>query len=413
MISWQTHGFKPWLRTVAFLTVCVFTFTSIAWDGGINKAYAAAPNPQSLSQVAPFSSQPALSMIDRPDLPDSYGTIKATFKGHSPQIVLHIQDAHINEEAQRNIANIIRYFNEKYKLSLVNLEGASGELYTELFSFFPSQEARRNVADYFLKQGRLTGPEYLAIVDKPAMTLYGVEDKALYNENRSAYVDALQFKDRDEKILAELGKVLESISRFVFPEEMRELNRRRAAYQDGGAELVAYVRYLVELGRKQGIKLEAYPGMQSLIQLVDLEKKVDFEKAAPETEALINDLKKILPREELSRFLTNTVHFRMKKMKRSAYYGYLETLIKSISMAMSGGEDLAAKYANVMAYFQYMKLYDTIDVSLFDEIEFLETTVKAKVLTTPEQLQLDHVMRILDIYNKMFDFSLTKQDAEF
>ena len=188
MISWQTHSFKPWLRTVALLTVCVFSFTSIVWDGGINKAYAAAANPSSVTPVETFKANAALSLIDRPDLPDSYGTVKGSFKGNRDAIVIAIQDAHVNEEAQRNIANILRYFSEKYQLGLVSLEGATGELYTELFSFFPNKEARRNVADYFLKEGRLTGPEYLAIVEKPAMTLYGVEDKDLYEENRKAYV---------------------------------------------------------------------------------------------------------------------------------------------------------------------------------------------------------------------------------
>ncbi|MFA5390062.1 MAG: hypothetical protein WC331_01380 [Candidatus Omnitrophota bacterium] len=412
MISWQTHNFKPWLRTVALLTVCVFTFTSIVWDGGV-KAYAAAPKPESFTPVGTFKAGVALSLIDRPDLPDSYGTIKSSFKGNREQIVLHIQDAHVNEEAQRNIANILRYFSEKYQLGLVNLEGASGELYTELFSFFPNKEARRNVADYFLKEGRLTGPEYLAIVEKPAMTLYGVEDKELYEENRKAYVDALQFKTRDEEILTRLNKVLEGVSRFVFPAEMRELIRRRAAFQEGGPELTSYVRYLVELGRKHNIALDEYPGMHSLIQLVDLEKKVDFDKAEKETDELINDLKRVLSREKLSRFLTNTVHFRMKKMKRAAYYGYLQDEIQGVSVVQSGGEDLAAKYTNVIAYIQYMKLYDAIDVSIFDEIEFLERTVKNKLFTTPEQVKLDHILRIYDIYCKMFDFTLTKQDAEF
>ncbi|MEI7752521.1 MAG: hypothetical protein WCJ71_10600, partial [Candidatus Omnitrophota bacterium] len=413
MISWQTHSFKPWLRTVALLTVCVFSFTSIVWDGGINNAYAAAANPSSVTPVETFKANAALSLIDRPDLPDSYGTVKGSFKGNRDAIVIAIQDAHVNEEAQRNIANILRYFSEKYQLGLVSLEGATGELYTELFSFFPNKEARRNVADYFLKEGRLTGPEYLAIVEKPAMTLYGVEDKDLYEENRKAYVDALQFKDRDEKILVELNKVLEGISRFVFPEEMRELTRRRAAFQEGGPELVSYVRYLVELARKHNIALDEYPGMHSLIQLVDLEKQVDFDKAEKETDDLINDLKRVLSREKLSRFLTNTVHFRMKKMKRAAYYGYLQDEIQGVSVAQPGGEDLNTKYANVIAYIQYMKLYDAIDVSIFDEIDFLEKTVKNKLFTSPEQVQLDHLLRIYDIYCKMFDFSLTKKDAEF
>ena len=34
MINWQTQGFRPWLRTVAFLTAFVFAFTSVKSVGG-------------------------------------------------------------------------------------------------------------------------------------------------------------------------------------------------------------------------------------------------------------------------------------------------------------------------------------------------------------------------------------------
>ena len=414
MISWQRPTIKPWIRAIAFFTCFVFTFTSVVWDGGVKSAQAASPvsvDPTSVVIPAPLS---PLSLAETPDLPEGFGTVKKTFKGTGKQIIVAIQDAHVNEEAQRNIANILRYYSEKYQLGLVNLEGASGELYTDLFSFFPNQQARKNVADYFLKEGRLTGPEYLAIVDRPVMQLYGVEDPELYEQNRQAYVESLSFKGRDEEVLVALNKVLEYMTRFVFSEEMRELVRRRVAFQEGGRELVSYVRFLTETAKKHGLKPEDYKGMNSLIQLVDLEKQIDFDKAEKETDDLINDLKRALSPDKLSRFLTNTVHYRMKKMKRAAYYAYLEEEIKGVGVTQTGnGEDLKTKYANVLNYIRYMKLYDTIDVSLFDEIEILEKDVKNKLYTKPEELKLDHLLRIYDVMSKMFDFLLTKQDAEF
>ena len=172
MIAWQKPNIKPWLRTVAFLTAFVFTFTSVVWDGGLTKAHAAAT--QSPLTESSLSSSSASSLLAQVALPDTYGTVKSSFLGDPEKVVIHIQDAHVNEEAQRNIANIIRYFSEKYQLGLVNLEGASGELYTKLFSFFPSKQARQSVADYFLGEGRLTGPEYFAIVDASPVILNGV-----------------------------------------------------------------------------------------------------------------------------------------------------------------------------------------------------------------------------------------------
>ena len=412
MMATQQSAFKPWLRSIALATCVIFTFTSVVFDTGFSEVHAAASQAQIPATTGPHL--PSIdSLVDRPDLPDTYGTVKTTFKGKRGAMVVHIQDAHINEEAQRNIGNIIRHFNEKYQLGLVNLEGASGELYTELFSFFPNRDARKNVADYFLREGRLTGPEHLAIVDRTPVLLNGVEDPELYEENRQAYVEALDFKARDEEVLAKLGKLMDGVSRFVFPGEIRELNRRRQNFQEGGREMVAYVRYLVELAHRNQISLNDYPSMHSLLKLVDLEKQVDFNQAEKEVDLLINDLKKMISREKLTRFLTNTVHFRMKKMKRSEYYGYLQDEVLAAFDMASDPEALRAQYANVLSYISYMRLYDTVDVSIFEEIDQLERVVKQKLFTNQDQVRLDHMFRIFDIYRKMFEFTLTKQDAEF
>lgn len=406
---------KPWLRSIAILTCLIFTATSVVQADMIATltSSSAKSNPEEKISVNPQA------FLETIQLSDSIGQIKKSFQGSRDRVIIHIQDAHINEEAQRNIAGILDYFVSDHQLKWVSLEGAQGELYTDLFSFYPSQNARRTVSDYFLREGRLTGPEYLAIVNRPDLKLYGVEDKAIYDENRKAYLDALNFKNRDEEILAGLQKIMNRLSRYVFSEEMGELNRRRSSFQEGGRELAGYVHYLIDTAKKNNLALYDYPGMHSLISLVELEGEIDFDKAEQEIEGLTQDLKKILSREKLSRFLTNTVQFRMKKMKRGDYYGYLEDEIKNLPVTSTvatdtGGEAaLREKYENVLKYLRYMKLYESINVEIFDEIEKLENVIKNKLFKSEVEVKLDRLMRMLDIYQKMFDFTLTKQDADF
>ncbi len=402
MINWQSGSFSRWLRVIATVTTLLFTVNTVAWADGNHLA-------QSFQQLT--KPEPAkASLFDSLALPDSIGQIKTSFQGSRDRIVVHIQDAHVNEEAQRNIGKILDYFSKRHGVKRVSLEGAEGDLYPELFSFFPDKKARRNVADYFLKEALLTGPEYLAIVENPEIKLYGVEEKEVYEENRKAYLAAVELKERDEEVLAEVGKVLEDVSRYVFSDELRELLQKRSAFQEGGRELVQYIRYLVQAAEKHKIALFDYPVMHSLLSLVELESGIDFEKAEREIDELTADLKKLLSREKLSRFLTNSVQFRIKKMRRSEYYGYLEEEIKGVP----GTEvSLQQKYANVLKYLQYMRLYDAIDIRVFDEIESLEKGIKNKLFRSEEEVALDRLYRIFDIYQKMFDFSLTKQDADF
>ncbi len=176
--------FHPWLKAVALFTAIIFLTTSIV----------SADQLQSIRVKAPLLSPDLPSPHQSPmreefaALPESLGQVKRMYQGRSDRIVVHIQDAHVNEEAQHNIAAILDYFAQNHQLQLVNLEGAEGELYTSLFTAFPNKKARQNIADYFLKAGRLTGPEYLAIVERPDMVLFGVEDRAIYEKNRNAYL---------------------------------------------------------------------------------------------------------------------------------------------------------------------------------------------------------------------------------
>ncbi|MBU3759672.1 MAG: hypothetical protein FGM27_07065, partial [Candidatus Omnitrophica bacterium] len=413
MIEWQAPKARVWLRAVAFAVAAIFTTQDIVWaDGGSFVESLAKRNetPVSVPSGLDWTRRDASSFFNAVSLPENLGQIKRNFQGSRDRIMIHVQDAHANTEAQKNIASVLDYFVKEHGLKLISLEGAEGELETELFSFFPNREARLTAAEYFLHQARLSGPEYLVMVDRPEVDLFGVEDRGIYEENRRAYLESLETKDRDEELLAGLNKVLEGVSRFVFSDELRGILRARTNFQEGGRELTRYVRALVESAKKNNVAIHDYPGMHSLLALVDLESQIDFEKAEKEIDVMISDLKNLLGRDKLSAFLTNTVQFRMKKMKRSDYYGYLQGEVTGM-----GAEDasLAKKYENVLSYLKYMQLYDAIGVDIFEEIENLETSIKNKLFRSEQEVQLDRILRIAGIYDKMFSFTLTKQDADF
>ena len=285
IIVWQKPGVRPILRAISLVTVFVFTVTSTVGPQTLALANPA-PKPVMASSQVEAVAKPISHLMDDVKLSESIGEIKKSYKGSRDQIVIHIQDAHANEEVQYNIANILDYFAKEYELKLINLEGAEGELFTELFSIFPHKTARKNVADYFVKQGRLTGPEYLAIVNRPDLILNGVEDREIYQRNREAYFLALEHKEEDEEILTNLGQILDTVSRFIFTSETRSLIQHRQAFHDEHRELISYVRYLMELTKKYQVSLGDYPQIESLSSLLSLEANIDFDKANQEMDTL-------------------------------------------------------------------------------------------------------------------------------
>src|SRR3989338_10906303 len=233
MLEWQKPSTKFWLRGAALLTAFIFTVTNTSWAG--NNAGPASPA-ASIPSTPGLNELKSTSFFDSIRVPESMGEIKKSFQGSRDRIVVHIQDAHVNEDAQKNIAQILDFFSKQYGMKLVNLEGAEGRLYPEVFSFFPDKSARQDVAEYFLKQGRLSGPLYWAVVERPEAELFGIEDNALYEENRKAYLSATGNKERDEEILEKLGKILSEISRYVFSEDLQKLVKQRGSFQEGGHE---------------------------------------------------------------------------------------------------------------------------------------------------------------------------------
>ena len=90
--------------------------------------------------------------------------------------------------------------------------------------------------------------------------------------------------------------------------------------------------------------------MQSLVEITELETQINFEKAEKESEALIHEVKKLLPPEMLSEFLMKTVHYRMKKLRRGDFYGYLA---RTARMVLSS-EQLKARQ-NALQYLRYIQ----------------------------------------------------------
>ncbi|MFA7000877.1 MAG: hypothetical protein WC352_01860 [Candidatus Omnitrophota bacterium] len=307
------HKKQLWLRVVALVTAVMFTTQStvLAGDPGIARPQ---PTPLAPSAGADIQTPDLLRTLD---IPEAFGQIKKKSRGTNGKLVLCIQDAHGSFEAQRNIARILEHLTRRYGLRLINVEGASGELYRELYQIYPDREVRRSVSEYFMARGRLGAAEYFSMVERSSATLFGIEDADLYERNRAAYLDALRVKQQGNRFLSAFTKTLENVSRFVFSDTMREWVKLRSQTQEDGRHLLAYVRFLVKTARGLGVDVYDYTSLRSLLELLDLEKEIDFERSDSELEALLEAMKRELGGDRLPLFMARSGAFKAKTLKRS------------------------------------------------------------------------------------------------
>ena len=139
--------------------------------------------------------------IDNIGVPKDIGSVKTRYKGKDgKKLVIHIQDAHCNYEAQTNISKILENLSKAYNVNLVSVEGADGFIDTSWFKAFPDAEIRKEVADYFMKKGEITGAEFLSITEDYPIKLYGAENRDLYIKNLNAFTSTYPNKEEIEKI---------------------------------------------------------------------------------------------------------------------------------------------------------------------------------------------------------------------
>ena len=108
---------------------------------------------------------------------------------HTAPVLIHIQEAHANPEAQRHIIRILEDLIAHHGLRLILVEGGSGDVGLADLRAVAAPEQRRQVAEKYLDLGVISAEEYLDLVSDHPLTLWGVEEPALYDQNFEALLD--------------------------------------------------------------------------------------------------------------------------------------------------------------------------------------------------------------------------------
>lgn len=148
--------------------------------------------------------------IDQIDVPDSIRIKEYECDSLERSWVL-IQDAHCNYQAQLAIADAVRWLVRDHGLRLVAVEGSVGLIDTSPFASFSDKEIKKDVADYFMKQGKITGPEFESICGEGKFEIHGVDDSELWQENNKALMNALNAKEKTLSYCSKARSLLEGL----------------------------------------------------------------------------------------------------------------------------------------------------------------------------------------------------------
>ena len=393
-ISSKTRFKKP----VALLVAISFIFSNIAL-ADISKT----TNLDTKKPVE-ITTDPAKIVIPR-----DYGLIKSKYTAKdSKKLVIHIQDAHCNYEAQSNIIKILECLIKNDGLSLISVEGADGFIDTSWFKAFPDADIRKEVADYFMKKGEITGPEFLSITSEYRIKLFGAETRAYYIENLNAFTSSYPLKEDVEKYFNQIKAVLNKLKNYIYSDELKELDTKNLDYESKKLSFTDYVKYLESLGEKYKMNLRQYENLFKLVSVLVYEKKIDFNVVDKERAALIDVITKKLEKEALAELVNKSLEFKVGKISSAEYYDYLKALAAKHGISMSG------EYPNLFNYIIYNSVYSRIEnEQLFSDIKKFEGDVKNKIFANDDQRTLDKLSCHINILLGLVNIRLLNGDFDY
>jgi hypothetical protein len=346
-------------------------------------------------------------------IPSQLGSVKEVFEAvdsnlNNPKTIIQIQDAHCNYEAQKNLAAIVDYLVKEKKLRLIMVEGGSGDVSLSYLRNYTDKKAREEVADKYLKMGKISGEEYLDIVSDYDLELYGVEDQSLYDANLKAFLDLETYRKDGLADLDKISAVIKALKPHIYDEKLLKFEQIKTDYQNKTIALTQYLDQLRESFMGGNRNLRSYPHIQAFLESSRLEKDMDFKLAESERNVFIKALAKMLDENGVKELIGKTQDFKNNKITGQDYYAYLKD-------SAENKINIERDYPQLNNYILYVNIGKDIDTAkLLKEIGSMEDKILDKLFASDEQRRLNHIDKQVNMLADFLKLDLTPEEyADF
>ncbi len=228
--------------------------------------------------------------IDRINIPREIGSVDARFQSASPDapVIVHIQDAHGQWQAQRQIEQVLFYLQRNFGFKTLFLEGGlKGKISSDLLRFFSEESLNRELAGLFLKAGEIGGAEEFILMSGRKVQAYGVEQGKLYKRNLFGFRKVYAYREQSNAFLNDLKALISSYSSHSLRSDLRHFLQSWLHYQDSKSDILSHLKVLSREAQKH-LRLDLhdarnqfdYPQLLRFFKLEETEQKLKNQSAA-------------------------------------------------------------------------------------------------------------------------------------
>ena len=228
------------------------------------------------------------------ELPNSLGVVEEQ-KQLTPVIssdhpfLIHIQDAHANPTAQRNIQQTINYLVKEYDINTVFIEGAQGVLNKQNIEFIPDAHSNQQFVQQLVELGEATGAE-MALLNpehKNKVQFVGIENIQSYQKNFLLFQKVMSQWEESNQWIEQQRKTLDQSATKILDKTALKILRHslKADHQNINQVLSDLDKATQEkLARNLHSPLEqfSFPNLVRLYMLKEEAGQIDVEKAKQE-----------------------------------------------------------------------------------------------------------------------------------
>ena len=331
----------------------------------------------------------------------------------SDPFIIHIQDAHDNIEAQKNIRNVLQAMTQnstegsKQLPLLVGIEGAQGSFNFETYHSFPDRSIVESFADYFLEKTMITGPEYIGMThrEKNMFSFYGVENKDLYLKHVNAFKNAVKNETQAQNIGKNIQMELSILKTKKLNNALSELIAKKLDYNNNKIDMGKYIEFLAGTEKQKSTESNnLYPNLKLFLTALNLQNKMNFTEVENERKHFIQELSEKLQPAQLNELAQASLSYRLGQISHSQFYNYLKKLCSLSNVEL-------VKWKEMQKYMRYVFISDRIHAEiLWTEILALENKKFEQLTTNPTEKEIVQLTRDEILLNKLTHFKLSPED---
>ncbi len=322
------------------------------------------------------------------------------------RLVIFIQDLHCNPEVQKNISEILSFFDTKYGLKKIFLEGApAGKADLSLFTGITDPAIKEKTLESLLGEGLLSGAVYYGAKNNKE-NIFGLEQWNLYKENVARMSALLSSKSGSDGSCAELNNLLEQTMALHASSRLKVENYR---IKEAEKSKDKYKQF-AEIAHRAGISLVQYPNLWRQTEAGKLNAQIKFKRLPKDLQAFLKDIQEKTPYG-----VYKTIAAKLGDNNRDG-----EFYLNLQEVAQVYAPELLMSHRNVGSFLEYVRLnYAVNPMCLVEE----EGQFKQEVLNSRARTLVDSELVFMQAMTDMLsgfvalgmtprDFGYFKEHAE-